>query len=329
MYDDIDLKNNIFAFGFQTKEQLKMFERQAHKIVCIDATHKTNQYKFPLINLVVPDEFNKGYPVAHLICNREDELVLVPSFQAIKKRCFNPNLEVNAVMTDDDNSGRNAFSRGFGDFTQFLCKWHVKRAWRNKIPLCGSQQLQEEVYRALEMILEETSIETFEKMLVGFLRKYEDICPKFINYFRNTYVSRPVKWAMCYRQLEHANTDTNMFVESFHNKLKTFYPERTPNKRKDDLINVLLEIEADDYWSHKRRIVYLNVIKEDIGSDIRYERGTNIPDAHMTALSNSKWSVQSQSKNVTYTINQITESCKCQLSKQQISCVGLCERESM
>ena len=112
------------------------------------------------------------------------------------------------------------------------------------------------------MILEETSIETFEKMLVGFLRKYEDICPKFVNYFKNIYVSRPVKLAMCYRQFEHANTDTNMFVESFHNKLKTFYLEQTPNKRIDDLINVLLKTEADNYWSHKRRTVCLNVTKK-------------------------------------------------------------------
>ena len=244
MYDNIDLKNNIFAFGFQTKEQLKIFGKQAYKIVYIDATHETNQYKFPLINLVVPDEFNKGYPVAHLICNREDELVLIPFFQVIQERYSNPNLEINAVMTDD-NSGWNAFSRVFGDCTQLLCKWHVKRAWGNKIPLCGSKQLQEEVYRTLEVILEETSIETFEKMLVGLLRKYLDICPKFVNYFKNTYVSRPVKSAMCYRQFEHTNTDTNLFVESFHNKLKTFYLERMPNKRIDDLTNVLLEIETD------------------------------------------------------------------------------------
>ena len=60
MYDDIDLKNNIFAFGFQAKEQLKMFQKHAHKIVRIEATHKTNQYKFPLINLVISDEFIKG-----------------------------------------------------------------------------------------------------------------------------------------------------------------------------------------------------------------------------------------------------------------------------
>ena len=92
MYDDIDLKNNIFAFGFQAKEQLKMFQKHAHKILCIEATHKTNQYKFPLINLVISDEFNKGYPVAYLKCNREDELVLIPFFQAITEKCSNPNL---------------------------------------------------------------------------------------------------------------------------------------------------------------------------------------------------------------------------------------------
>ena len=92
MYVDIDLKNNIFAFGFQAKEQLKMFQKHAHKIVGIEATHKTNQYKFPLINLVISDEFNKGYPVAYLKCNREDELVLIPFFQAITEKCSNPNL---------------------------------------------------------------------------------------------------------------------------------------------------------------------------------------------------------------------------------------------
>ena len=69
----------------------------------------------------------------------------------------------------------------------------------------------------------------------------------------------------------------------------------------------------------------MDVPNKDIDRDIRYKRGINIPDAHMTALSKSKWPVQSQSKNVTYTINQITENCNYQLGKQQISCVGLCE----
>ena len=38
-------------------------------------------------------------------------------------------------MTDDDNSGWNTFSRVFGYSTQILRKWHIKRAWGNKISL--------------------------------------------------------------------------------------------------------------------------------------------------------------------------------------------------
>ena len=128
----------------------------------------------------------KGTPL--VISYRDDGLVLIPFFQAIKQRSSNHNLEINPILTGDRNSGWNAFSRIFEDRTQPLSKQHVKRAWGNKIPLSGSKQLEEEVYRTLEVNLEETSIETFEKMLVGFLRKYEDIC-----YFKSNYVSRPVK----------------------------------------------------------------------------------------------------------------------------------------
>ena len=146
MCNNIDLKNNIFVFGFKTKEKLKMFEKPAHEIVCIDGTYKTNQCKFLLINLVIPDEFNKGYPVAHLICNRKDKLLLIPFFQAIiKDRSSNPNLEINAVMTEDDSSRWNTFSLEIAP--SYCANWHVKRAWGNKKTLCGSQQLQKKYTR--------------------------------------------------------------------------------------------------------------------------------------------------------------------------------------
>ena len=151
-------------------------------------------------------------------------------------------------MTDDDNFGWNAFSRVFGDCTQLFRKWHVRRACRTKYHFVEANNCKKKYTRHWKLPSAETSIETFEKILVGFLRKYDSICPKCVNYFKNTYVFRLVKWAM---KFEYANTDTNMFVESFHNKLKKFYLERMPNKRIDDLINVILEIEADDYWSHK------------------------------------------------------------------------------
>ena len=159
----------------------------------------------------------------------------------------------------------------------------------------------------------------------GILGKYNYICPKFVSYFKNTCASIPIKWIICYKQFEHVNIHTNMLAESFHNKLKTFYLQRMSNKQIDDLINVLLEIEADYYWSHKKISVCLNVPKKDIDRDIRIWERNKYSDIHMTALPNSKWSVQSQSKNMSYMIKQITENCNWQLGKQQISCEYTCQ----
>ena len=83
--DELPITNDTFILGIQTKQQLNMFQKNALKIVCPDSTHSTNKYEFKLITLVVPDEYSKGYPVAHLISNREDELILYYFFEEIKR----------------------------------------------------------------------------------------------------------------------------------------------------------------------------------------------------------------------------------------------------
>ena len=45
---------------------------------------------------------------------------------------------------------------------------------------------------------------------------------------------------MSYRNFSHGNSDTNMYVEAFHNRLKTFYMDRKPIKRIDNLLQLLL-----------------------------------------------------------------------------------------
>ena len=59
-------------------------------------------------------------------------------------------------------------------------------------------------------------------------------------------------------------TDTNTFTQSFHDRLETFYHEMTSNKRIDELINALLGIAGDDYWSHKRRFIYANMTTQNV-----------------------------------------------------------------
>jgi len=124
--------DNLFLLGIQTKEQRDCLKTFANKIVCVDATHCTNQYGSQLLNLVVPDEFGKGYPVAHFIATRTDEQVLRFFFSAIKDNCS--DLVINAVMTDDDYAPWNAIVHVFGiEVKHLLCIWHILRAWSHRL----------------------------------------------------------------------------------------------------------------------------------------------------------------------------------------------------
>ena len=54
------LPEESFILAIQTKFQLELYEQYASTILCIDSTHGTNQYRFKLITIVVPDNLGKG-----------------------------------------------------------------------------------------------------------------------------------------------------------------------------------------------------------------------------------------------------------------------------
>ena len=74
-----------------------------------------------------------------------------------------------------------------------------------------------------------------------------------------------------------------MYVESFHNILKTYYMERKPDKRVDDLTNVLLTYEEDAYWRHKREKIY-ETKHQSVNNNSRHARGMAIADEDLTVL---------------------------------------------
>lgn len=54
------LPDESFLLIIMTGFQAKLFCEYASKILCIDATYRTNEYKFKLITLLVVDEYRKG-----------------------------------------------------------------------------------------------------------------------------------------------------------------------------------------------------------------------------------------------------------------------------
>nr|XP_018908819.1 PREDICTED: uncharacterized protein LOC109038258 [Bemisia tabaci] len=63
---------DLFMFGFQTSSQLALMRKHCSKILMVDETHGTNQYKYTLLTAMVIDENHRGWPVAHLITSKSD-----------------------------------------------------------------------------------------------------------------------------------------------------------------------------------------------------------------------------------------------------------------
>ena len=91
----------------------------------------------------------------------------------------------------------------------------------------------------------------------------------------------PKLWGIFSGNIEHANRDTNIYVESFHNVLETYYMERKPKNRVDDLINVLLAYEEDTYWRHKRKKIYATK-HQSASNNSRHTRGIAISEEDLT-----------------------------------------------
>ena len=83
-----------------------------NNILCIDSTHKTTGYDFPLITVLVIDEFGEGYPVAWCIRTRENSLLLDHFFTEIKKIRVG-EIEPKWIMTDDADQYYNSLKSVF------------------------------------------------------------------------------------------------------------------------------------------------------------------------------------------------------------------------
>ena len=156
------------------------------------------------------------------------------------------------------------------------------------------------------------------------LKRYSLVASTFIKYYCDNYAGRVEKWAMCFRQFEHCKTYTNMFAEPFHNKLKTFFMERRPNKKVDDLINLLLTIEEEDSWRRKRDVKYYDSLVDQPTDQINHhEEGINIPDAHVDKTDEEICDAVSQSNNqyLVKKINNKCNDCDCLERFDQIFCL--------
>ncbi|KAK3931038.1 Chromatin remodeling protein SHL [Frankliniella fusca] len=133
---------------------------------------------------------------------------------------------------------------------------------------------------------------------------------------------------MCYRNFPHSEVNTTGHIESFHNRLKRVYLKRKVNKRLDDLVTHLFDIEWDDHCTRTREAT-IGFSSQPQHIAERHQRGLLMPDEHITehAMENT-WELKSATgKSSTYIVVRYKETCDldfCFSKCLKPECHGLC-----
>ncbi|KAK7460748.1 hypothetical protein BaRGS_00038826 [Batillaria attramentaria] len=211
-------------------------------MIFIDSTHKTTQYDFQLITVLVLDDYREAVPVAWAISNKEDQETLTVFFDSVKAAC-GKDIATDIFMSD--------LAQNFWCFTfskpakRLYCSWHVDQAWRRQISmLIGSQDAQCTTYLYLKSLETMTDEAEFRQNLQQVLDYLNEVSQPFLNYFLETFVTgdKLCLWAGWSRIGSLANTNLYMFAEAFHRVLKDVYFGRRQNRRVDHLLHILLKL---------------------------------------------------------------------------------------
>ena len=310
------LSASDFILALQTVTQRQLMMKFGNgNVVCLDSTHGTNQYDFNLVTVMVVDDFGEGSPVAFLICNREDEPALGTFFTAVKQHLPDAEYRASHVMTDDAGQYYNAWVAVFGPAEKKLCTWHIDRSWRKAIKgniSCPDKQV--EIYHMLRTLLQELNEEEFRRYLEAFMEYVQTETPRFAEYFA-PYCGRAKEWAYCYRIGIQANT--NMYVESFHNVLKTAYMQRKANRRIDSLITILLKIARDKAFEQ-----LIKVEKNSSSKKIQEIKKRHVMVLrHLPMVTDGGWMVPSESRqDQHYFVVAADKDCTCSMRCSHCHC---------
>ena len=111
------------------------------------------------------------------------------------------------------------------------------------------------------------------------------------------YITRTVQSSgLCVTGILYIPIQTlNMYVESFHNVLETYYMERKPNKRVNALIVVLFTYKENTYWRHKQERIYATKYQSP-NNNSGHTRGMTVVNEQLTVLNETNRKEKSQSK---------------------------------
>lgn len=230
-----------FRFVLSTLFLLNLLKSQ--KKICIDATYKLNWLGFPLMVLGTIDRAKRFHPLVYACCSHETGLDFEFILKSIKntiKAQFDYDFEPDMMIADGADAIRNAFYNTFSSAKfDVMCYVHVLRNC-SKQPF-ASRSNKSLIFEDIRNMHLAPNKPTFNMMSNLFCKKWIELEPNFVAYFRKEWLNAHSNW---YEGYSHYTPSTNNALES-HNaviKRKITLRRRLPM---NEFLKCMIEMTTD------------------------------------------------------------------------------------
>lgn len=242
------LADDDMALVIQTRYQRDLVNSDP-ALVCVEpVTGHSSEYT--LLALLATTSVGVVVPIAWCVCGAANPAVVTAFFEAVRQNMgdFTPRF----FMSEDTDFYFAAWLEAFGAEPRpqkIISSWHVQRAWTEAINTwVRGREKQAAVTRSLELLFNQESVESFQKMLrrVISMLKMDSDTASFGDVFESTYAGRPEQWGSCFFR------DLDINIEDFHTLFRRI-ASRLKVKRLDKIAhNLLLASESKQYENYMK-----------------------------------------------------------------------------
>lgn len=212
--------NVLQGIFFQDKEMQQVLSAYP-ELVCIDATYKLLELRFPVYVMLVEDGNGQSEIVAIFLLMEETELSISAMVEIFKKH--NSRWEsVRVLMADKDMTERTVFAAGFPQAELLICLYHTFRTFRREIVTDKMGITSGQRSSSLEIVQQLAYAPSEEKYGAIYERFCETAPPVVVDYFNEQWHPIRKQWVM---GMKYATgnflNSTNNRLESINQKLKS------------------------------------------------------------------------------------------------------------
>ncbi|KAG1138593.1 hypothetical protein G6F37_010815 [Rhizopus arrhizus] len=249
-----------FTFGLSSPWQQQLLLQATS--ICLDATHcVTNIVKAILYTIVIRHPLTgTGCPVAYMF-TEDHSMYPIKEFPMFVRVAIGLQV-IRKITIDVSATEYRAIQAVYPTATVQWCLFHVARAWMSKIRVLiklGSTAQKAQVHKflitSLKSMMWEKNVPECRRKLAEIFVNYASY-PEFLEYFRKNYLddNKFIQWSAAFQPQTYTNMETNNFVESWHNQLKSTYFQRKRNRRIDRLIFIPVNDIEPDFIANTNRI---------------------------------------------------------------------------